>query len=286
MILKKDVSLGINGNKERIFVSVTYGCRYNCRYCYLNDMGINDIQQIFTKEDLLDELHRTGIYTSGRNGNTISFGCYTECLDELSRGTCIDLMGYFLKQGNYVQISTKKQIHDDELKFLAKNIQFQDQMNIYVSLPTLKYSTIYEPNAEKVEFRIRNLNIKNKFNINTFLYIKPVIEGITIQDKEKYAELVEKHKIPVVIGDMLHPTCEDTGNEFLLGKTKMKIYKNKDSEKLKEYLKEYAPVYNHSDDFIRQMKTRTAKEDINGGTRFTIDRRGNRDSIAERIAVK
>ena len=42
------VEWGISGTQQRIFVTTSLGCQYNCRYCYLRQMKIKGIQRIYT----------------------------------------------------------------------------------------------------------------------------------------------------------------------------------------------------------------------------------------------
>ena len=40
----------------------------------------------------------------------ITLGCFSECWDEHNKPHTLELIKYFLRQGNQVQLSTKKQI--------------------------------------------------------------------------------------------------------------------------------------------------------------------------------
>ena len=251
--MKKDISWGISGNKERIFVSVAWGCQYNCKYCYLQDFGIYGIKQFFGKDELLLELERRKIFIPGKKGSLVTIGCFTECWNEINRKTTIDIINFFLKQGNYVQISTKKKIHDEEIASIADNVQFENQMNIFVSLPTISYANIFEPDVDCPNLRIENLDIKQKYGINTYLYIKPVLENITIKDKEKYVELIKKYQIPVVVGELLHPASKKEKG-FFLGNAYMQEHPSDDSEELSEFFEKYTKVYKHSDEIINHLR--------------------------------
>lgn len=257
--MNKEIEWGISGNRERIFVSSAFGCSHHCTYCYLQRMKINAVQYIFKKDELLDELDRQGIYIPGRQGSLVTIGCFTECWDEINRETTIQMINFFLHQGNYVQISTKKEIAETDIISIAKNIQFQDQMNIFVSLPTLSYAKSFEPDADSPDLRIRNLDIKRKYGINTYIYIKPVIESITIKDKRKYAKLVKQYHVPVIIGELMYPVSDRSSRRFYIGKACMKEYHSDDSEKLERFLGRYTDIYRHSDDAIKQIRKNMEK---------------------------
>lgn len=250
----KTIEWGVSGNYERVFISTSFGCQYNCTYCYLREMGIDGIQCSFNKEELLAELDRRKIFVPGKQGSLITIGCYTECWDDINRATTIDIINYFLKQGNYVQLSTKKKLYDRDVSAIVNNIQFKGQMNIFISLPTISYANVFEPDADSPDLRKENFDIKYNYEIDVFLYIKPVIRTITIQDKEKYAELVREYNIPVVVGEMLYPTSTDEGRGLMIGNAFLKEKDCNDTNELLNYLQRYTDVYSHSDEAVRRQK--------------------------------
>lgn len=245
---------GISGNKERIFVSASWGCQYNCLYCYLKEMGIRGVQCTFTSEELLKELERKQIFVPGPQGSLITIGCYTECWDDINKKTTMEIIEFFLQMGNYVQISTKKKLYDSDVSRIAKSIKFAGQMNIFVSLPTLSYVEHFEPDVDAPDLRVENFNIKNKYEIDVYLYLKPVIKNITIKDKENYAQLVTKYNLPVIVGEMLWPTLTKKGKGIMIGNSHFQEKCCDDSIELINYLKNYTCVYRYSDEAIRQKK--------------------------------
>lgn len=257
--MNKDIEWGISGNKERVFISAAFGCCHHCAYCYLYEMKIKGVQCSFKKEELLNELNRQGIFIPGKHGSLITIGCFTECWDEINRETTIQMINFFLQQGNYVQISTKKEISERDIISIAENIQFKNQMNIFVSLPTLSYAKKFEPDVDSPDLRIKNLDIKRKYGINTYLYIKPVIESITIKDKRRYAKLVKQYQVPVIIGELMYPASDKDSRNFFIGRVCMREYRSDDSDKLARFLGKYTSIYRHSDDAIKQMRKNAEK---------------------------
>ena len=63
-------------------------------------MKVQGVQEYFNKEELLAGLRQKGIFVPGRQGSLITIGCFTECLDERNRKTTMDMIAYFLQQGN------------------------------------------------------------------------------------------------------------------------------------------------------------------------------------------
>lgn len=257
--MDRDIEWGISGNKERVFVSVAFGCCHHCAYCYLEKMKIKGVQSHFRKEELLNELKRQGIFIPGKQGSLVTIGCFTECWDEITRETTMQMIKFFLQQGNYVQISTKKEISERDIVSITENIQFKNQLNIFVSLPTLSYAKNFEPDVDSPDLRIKNLDIKRKYGINTYIYIKPVIESITIKDKRKYAKLVKQYQVPVIIGELMYPVSDRSSRHFYIGKVCMKEYRSDDSDKLARFLGKYTDIYRHSDDAIKKIRKNMEK---------------------------
>lgn len=250
--MKKDIGWGISGTKERIFVSSAFGCCYNCTYCYLHELVETGKYQQFSTNDLLKELKRSNLFIPGKGGSLITIGCFTECFDKKNKETTINMINFFLKNGNYIQVSTKKRIDNLDIARMLSNIQFENQINFFVSIPTLSYAERYEPDADSPEIRISNLELKNIYGINTYLYIKPVIENITLKDKNKYIEIIEKYHVPVIIGGTLHIVSKQNNQTIEIGNATMQEYCNDDSYKLEEIFKKYTTVFRHSYDAIQR----------------------------------
>ena len=92
------------------------GCVGQCEYCYLPKMGYsnssNNIKTIFSW-DILDCIKLNKIHINKKT--LISIGCYSECWDDYNKKETINLIKHFLKKGNQIQISTKKEIIEEEL---------------------------------------------------------------------------------------------------------------------------------------------------------------------------
>lgn len=254
------IDWGISGNEERIFISVAYGCNYNCKYCYLNEMDATRVVESFSKQQILEELEKKQIFISGEQGSIISLGCFTECWDDAFKETTIELIKYFLKQRNYVQVSTKKAISTYDLAELEKEILFDKQLNIFVSIPTISHQKEYEPIADEISERVKVLGCNKSGKINTCIYIKPLLPGVTLQDRELYKDLAKRYRCPVVVGDMLQVKYQEKSFLVQIGNQKMKEISNEEAEELRHYLHEHTVVYPHSTDIIKkERKKRSLK---------------------------
>ncbi len=251
---KESIHWGISGNSQRIFISTSWGCAFHCKYCYLRQLGIKGIQQTFTKEELLENEILDSIYVEGKGGSIITIGCYTECLDDINHDTTMEIIEYFLQKGNYIQISTKKQMQEEDFKFISQHMQYKGQMNLFVSIPTITYAGQFEPDADPPQARIKNFCLAKKYGINSYLYIKPQIDAITIKDVDKYIQLIKKYNIATVVGEYLFPVEEGKGTEILIGKAYMQENISCDSAKIIDILGQYSKVYMHSDCAINELK--------------------------------
>ncbi|UOW68216.1 radical SAM protein [Paraclostridium bifermentans] len=240
----------IYGDKNRIFINTALGCNSKCSYCYLTDIGINGQVQYFKAEDIIKEIEQMEQFQRGKDGTIISIGCYSECWDSNNKYETIKLLKYFINTENYVQLATKKEIKHDELKEINKLIKYKDQLNIYISIPTIFKSDLIEVGTDKVEKRLNNFKLKNLLkNINFILYIKPVLKCITVVDIESYIGIIKKYNLNVVVGDILSINSNSQKSSDV-GEERLYEYKVDDAVFIKKQLSKYTTVYTHSTEVI------------------------------------
>ena len=240
----------IYGDKNRIFINTALGCNSKCSYCYLPDIGIDNQVKYFKAKYIIKQIEKMEQFQRGKDGTIISIGCYSECWDIKNKDETIKLVKYFIDTGNYVQLATKKEITYDELQEINKLIKYKNQLNIYISIPTISKSNLIEIGTDKVEKRISNFKLKSCLkNINFILYIKPVLRCITKLDVKRYIDIIEEYKLDVVVGDLLSiksnsKIISDVGEKMLYE------YKVDDAVFIKEQLSDYTKVYTHSTEVI------------------------------------
>lgn len=191
-------------DKNRIFINTCLSCNGSCSYCYLPKMGYSNKSQgsnIRTAEQILLDINTSG-YPINEN-TLITLGCFSECWDENNKPQTIKLIKYFLSQGNQVQLSTKKEITLEEVMPFKDLIQYLGQLVIFVSSASISNWQSLESNTDSPQKRFKTFHISNELDIPTVLYMKPVLQGITIKDIELYKQIINKYHIKdAVVGSI------------------------------------------------------------------------------------
>lgn len=247
----------ISGNNKRIFVNTAIGCTAQCRYCYLPDMGIEGVKYDIDLEDIMGDIQqreKAGDFIKGPEGTIVSFGCFTECLNKKSRDLTMEMLLFFLKKGNYIQLATKEVINEKDLAFLQKHLKYKNQITINVSLPVYCDAKEIEPNAQVVERRIQNFKLNNVYDIETVMYIKPVLENITFKSLDIYIKLIREYNLKVVIGKYLYLNKMENSTLQLVGSKEMWQKESDQCHELKEVLKKITKVYDNSTQIIEEYR--------------------------------
>lgn len=189
-------------DNKRIFVNTCLGCTGKCSYCYLGKMGYdnsNIVREVIKAEVLIEEIERVGI----SKDTLITLGCFSECWDDNNKQETIKLIKHFLQKGNQIQLSTKKEISEEEVKALGSLIKYLGQLVVFVSSATISEWDTFEKGTDSPSKRFNTFKISKELNIPTVLYIKPVLKGITKQDIDLYKEVIQKYDIRnVVVGSI------------------------------------------------------------------------------------
>lgn len=177
-------------DNKRIFINTSLGCAGQCAYCYLPKMGYSngsDNYRTISAQTIIEFIKKNKLDINQKT--LITLGCYSECWDEYNKNETISLIKYFLKKGNQIQLSTKKQIMKEELTEILPLINYFGQLVIFVSSATISKHDTIEKNTTPISNRFQNFSLFNSLDIPVILYMKPVLKGITIN------RLVRKLKI-------------------------------------------------------------------------------------------
>lgn len=244
-----EVNNFVYGDTKRIFVNTDMGCNANCQYCYLPSLGIVHGKRKISAHQAIELVENLGCYKSGKEGSIISIGCYSECMDKDNVADTITLVKYFVSKGNFVQLSTKKQIERSFFQEIIQCINVKRRLWIYVSLPVITNSCVIEEGTDSPEERIKNFDICRQYNINSVLYIKPYLDGVTDQDIVQYSKLVAQYNIPAVVGEML--STRRTMQRTIVGENRLFEYSVKGMDDFINQLEKSTKVYLHSVDCMK-----------------------------------
>ena len=242
----------VQGNSRRIFLNTELGCSSSCTYCYLPQLGFPIGARLNTKrataQEVLDSLGSNADFVPGNSGTLISIGCFSECWDPKNRGTTIEIIRKMLPLGNRIQLATKRRIKLHELQNLEDLPGAKSQLSIYVSSATLAGWSEYEPGTAPPEKRFLSFEACRLAGLTAFLYIKPVIQNVTIKDVETYGLVMQKYSVDVIVGDRFD-TGEQVGQVSPISR-KLKIIEESDVARIKCALQKYGRVFGSSTETI------------------------------------
>lgn len=244
-----EVNNFVYGDTNRIFVNTDMGCNANCQYCYLPSLGIVHGKRKINAHQAIELVENLEYYKSGEGGSIISIGCYSECMDNDNVTDTITLVKHFVGNGNFTQLATKKRIERNFFEEIIRCANVERRLWIFVSLPVITNSHFIEEGTDAPDERIKNFDICKQNNINSVLYIKPYLAGVTDQDIVQYSKLVAKYNIPAVVGEMLSTKC--TMQKAIVGEKRLYEYRVKGMDEFINQLKKYTEVYAHSIDCMK-----------------------------------
>lgn len=257
-------NLLVSGNKERLFINTALGCEAGCHYCYLPSIGINEVVREIDKTTLIKEVEKReeeGTFRSGPEGTIISFGCFTECWNKDTKKLTMEMLCYCLNKGNFVQVATKEFIEEDDIAYLEGYMQYDNQLTINISLPVYYDAVQIEPYALHVEKRVENFKYNLKYAIDFVLYIKPVLENITIKNIDIYQKLIEKYSLKVIVGKYLCVEKAELSKRQMIGSREMWQRESVQQKEVIEELKKITNVYQSSIEVIEEYRKRMRAEE-------------------------
>ncbi|WP_155247330.1 hypothetical protein [Teredinibacter turnerae] len=244
------------GDSYRLFVNSSIGCRSLCNYCYLPLKGVElgvDALVVLDSDVLIDRVLSTGCYQPGEFGTIISIGCFSECWDIRNRAITIEVMKFFLEKGNFVQFATKRYVEARELNSLLNSIQRKGQLTIFISCSTISNWKVFEPGTTEPRKRLSAFEKLKQVGIPSYLYIKPVIQDVTIRDLDifkSYAKICSG----VVVGTMFSRTEQD-GGAIPIPIDGLSVMEVSDEEELKlQFQQDFNQVFSNSTQAIEHWR--------------------------------
>lgn len=248
----------VYGDSSRIFLNTAIGCEARCEYCYLPQLGINGVPQYEKAENVLEKLQSLEYFISGEHGTVVSIGCYSECWSPQNRPETIKLISAIAGMGNYIQLATKKTIEKQDILLLDTLATYDNQIGIYLSVPTITHSDRMEKGTDCISKRLSPLEMKYQTKrLYYVLYIKPVLQGITICDCNIYKTFMEKYNIYAVVGTLFTRDAYNR-SDVLVGEGNFKEITGNDVDYLNDELSFSDKVFTHSTEVIEYIRERKA----------------------------
>lgn len=247
----------IYGDARRLFLNTELGCRSGCSYCYLPQVGLkinaesSDIKRASAGQ-ILDAIKGDPRFVAGKNGTLLSVGCFSECWDAEARSNSISLINGLLEFENPIQMATKREIKLKDFEKIKISTARAGQLGVFVSSATISNWNTFERGTTSPSKRFNGFEFFAKFGVNGFLYIKPVIPGVTIQDIQLYGELIERYGVPVVVGDAFIPASID-GNSPI--SKRLMVASHPDVDYIRAELKNFGNVFVTSDEAMNSLRS-------------------------------
>ncbi len=167
----------------------SYGCGSGCSYCYVAGRG--EPQILLKRGEIASSCAAIAADTNYTENSLISLCPNTEPFkSEAAAGLVLEIIKFFSKRLNPIQLSTKELIDPEVLKAMSQLSEYKNQICINISLPLISRIEQMEPFAADYHGRRRNFaNIKKYHDLCSCLYIKPFIEA-TFLDLTQYIELI------------------------------------------------------------------------------------------------
>lgn len=246
----------IHGNSVRLFLNTELGCASSCSYCYLPSEGFpvnaspSETTQTTAKE-ILEYLSSDPRVITGEDGTIFSIGCFSECWDARNKSETISLIVGLLSFGNPIQLATKRKINFSDLELITNSPCWKNQLKIYISSATISSWHSHEKGTTRPDIRFKSFEACKQADIESFLYIKPVLPGLTIKDAAAYAALMDKYGIAAVVGDQFFENSEKiTGSKSPIS-LNLTVAPINEAKELRDFLRSYGKVYENSTETVK-----------------------------------
>ena len=248
----------IFGDRWRLFINTALGCPSSCSYCYLPSVGIkigDTPDNVVAAEEIINTLEGQDYeVVRGKFGTIFSIGCYSECWDSRNLPQTLTLIDRLLEWGNPIQVATKRRIRIKQLGGLSRNIAWKGQLTIYISCSSIAKWRAWEPGTAAPIERFTGFAAANEHSIPAYLYIKPVIEGVTITDVEEYNSVIQKFNVDCVVGDMF--TTVPSSLSAPIGNGVLYVKESDEVVRLSQELAKQCRVFRNSTEVIEMWRAR------------------------------
>jgi DNA repair photolyase len=247
----------IHGDSTRLFLNTELGCASACSYCYLPSEGLPINASVgetsrMSADDILALLETDRRVIKGENGTVFSIGCFSECWDSRNKKETIRLILGLLPRGNLIQIATKRQIRKEELSAVTASPSWNRQLHVYVSSASISKWEIFEKGTTPPNRRFRSFDVCKELGVRAYLYVKPVLPNVTVNDVFMFGAIMKQHQVAVVVGDQFEKNV--IGDKSPIS-DKLTVIRHLDVDRIREILRNYGEVHSNSVDSFRDMRS-------------------------------
>lgn len=177
------------------------GCPARCTYCYISEYGYGQKPTLasFSGDELRQHLYDNRHQWQQSDYNIISFGCFSESMCKPYIQKTLEFVRAIASFGMPIQIATKWSVSDETVEEFSSAVNYSGQLNIFASLVTLRHWENIEPGTRSPKERISTLLRFKDAGQNTYLYIKPVIPGITDLDAPAIRDIMQENGFDVCV---------------------------------------------------------------------------------------
>jgi DNA repair photolyase len=207
-------------DRNRVFIDTNQICTGACLYCYVADFETSTLpgrKEFVSAEFATQALTNEASFVMGIHGTAISMGCYADPLHPNSIATTKKILPYILALENPIQMASK--CFDGSIGLahqLAAQQQYSGQFTLLVTITSFAYASELEPGTPAPYERLKVLADYQQAGINTALFIKPMLPGITEYEVDAFAEAIRKFEIPNCVIGLFY------ANQRILNKFKSK----------------------------------------------------------------
>ena len=246
----------LSGDQNRIFINSALGCSANCSYCYLPRIGYNNglsPQKLISAQKLVYALQKSNKFIPGKKGSILSLGCFSECWDKINIEETKKILNFAINQGDPIQLSTKKCVcMEDFIDVNISEMKWLGQTTVFVSSATISHWNKMEKGTTYPYKRFKTFETFNQINIPAYLYIKPVINGITLLDSHLYGQIMDLYKINAVVGSSFN--TQYSNNIAPICTDKLFYDYSPDEEYIRSMLKNFGKIYRFSIEPINELR--------------------------------
>lgn len=186
-------------DKNRTFIDTSQICTGGCLYCYVEDFKTSSPagRTEFTSAKLAAKaLTNEASFVPGLHGTAISLGCYADPLHPNCIKITEEILPYIMAVGNPIQMASKCFAGGIELAHqIVAQQQYEGQFTLLVTITSFLHASRLEPGAPLPHERLNLLTAFQQAGINTALFIKPMLPGLTEYEVDAFAEAIRKFEI-------------------------------------------------------------------------------------------